>query len=410
MTLTATDGGLSTGSTSFNVTGLATTLKFTTQPQASASGSQFLVQPVIGIYDSTGLLVTGETSSLTQAPVATAVTPGAATPLLTQCTGYSPTGGYISLNSCAFAGTVGDQYTMTVTLGSVTSSPSADFSPSGPGTPSQLSIVTDPVGGPSGSQFATQPVILVEDSGGNLTTVSGVIVTLTTNGGSNLSGCANLSSVGGVVTVANCVFSGVVGTQYTLTANSQGLASDTSNPFTPSGPGAPYQVVETSAPSSPVTAGTALSSVAFSIEDNYGNLVSSGPGSSDIVSVSLASNAGSVTLQPGPTASITAVGGVARLSGEAIDVTGTYAINAQDTSESLLTATAGPVSVVAAAPSQLSFTTQPGGGNATVAVGRSARADSQRQVRQRCLVRRFDSESDDTVRSFQWKRARLFIK
>jgi hypothetical protein len=372
ITLTATDGALNTKSSAFDITNVPATLKFTTNPQAAASGSEFVIQPVIGIYDTNGLLVTGETSSLGQSPTATAVTPGASTPQLTQCTGFSPTLGYISLESCAFVGTVGAQYTMSVSLvtssGTVTAT-SADFSPTGPGAPSQLNFVTSPVGGPSGSQFTTQPVILIEDSGGNLTTVSNVTVSLSLNqANGSLAGCSNLSSVAGVITVANCSFSGVVGTPYTLTVTSTApvLTPDISNSFTPSAAGAAAQLAVTAFPTSSVTAGSPLSGVSFSIEDSYGNLVSTGPGSNDVLSVSLGGSSG-VSLQPGPNPSLTAVAGVVNLSSEAIQTVGSYALTATDTSETLpiaSTITSSPLSVVAAASNKMTFTSQPGGGNA----------------------------------------------
>ncbi len=370
VTLTATLGAITQKSTAFNVTGPASSLQFTTQPQAGPSGSLFVTQPVIGIFDANGYVVTADTASMSAQPTVTPTDSGVPQPQVTGCTDFSPTMGYISLTSCSFVGSEATQYTMTVTLGALTSSPSATFSPSGPGAPAKVVFAVSPVAGPSGSAFKKQPVLLVEDVAGNLTTASNVTVSLSASGGS-LNGCANLTSVAGVVSVSNCQFSGVIGQNYTLAATSTGLTSGTSATFSPTAAGAPAQIAVASFPSGSVVAGTSLSGISFSIEDSYGNLVSTGAGSNDQLSVSLGGNPGNVSLLPSPNVTLTAVAGIATMSGESIDVAGTYVLTATDSSEGALpissTVTTSPLSVVAAAPSQIVFSAQPSGGTGGVA-------------------------------------------
>ena len=359
--VTATFGSITQVSTPFNVTGLASSLKFTTQPQAGPSGTPFVVQPVLGVFDQSGYVVTDETASITTTPTASPATTGVPQPQLTGCTDFSPTLGYFNLSACSFVGSESTPYTMTVTLGGLTAT-SASFSPNGPGAPAQLVFAVNPVAGAAGSSFSTQPVILIEDIAGNLTSASNVGVTLSASGG-NLTKCSNLTSVAGVVNVANCQFGGVVGQKYTLLATSTGLASATSSSFSPIASGAPAQLAVSAFPSGTVAAGSSLSGVAFAVQDIYGNVVSTGPGSNDQISVALGGS-GTVSFHPGPNVLLTAVGGVVTLTGEAIDTSGSYTMTATDSSETLSVASTvitSPLTVVAAAPTTISFA-GPGGG------------------------------------------------
>ena len=222
-------------SSAFNITGLAASIAFTTQPVAGASGAVMTTQPAVTIYDSGGRVVTAATTAIT-------LTPSGGT--LTLCTNLTPINGVVDANTCTFAGLVGTQYTMTAKLGSITVT-SAPFSPTVAGQPAQLVFATQPVAGASESAFSTQPVIDIEDSAGNIVTTSGASVTLTTSGGT-LANCANLGAVSGVVNVSSCTFTGLVGTNYTMTASatlSNGQTQVTSAQFSPSGPGPASQVV-----------------------------------------------------------------------------------------------------------------------------------------------------------------------
>ena len=104
----------------------------------------------------------------------------------------------------------------------------------------QLAFTTQPSGGPNGATWATQPVVTVQDSGGNTITTStdtitlaitsqpGTGATLTCNGGP-----PNLAATGGIATFAGCQIVGTAGT-YTITATDTTVPSlnpTTSDPF-----------------------------------------------------------------------------------------------------------------------------------------------------------------------------------
>ena len=239
VTLTASSVGLpSQQSAAFDITGLASKLVFTTQPVAGVSGVTFGFEPVITIYDSNGFVVTASTT-----PIALTVTPPTNGGILSLCTGLTPVNGIVTVSTCTFGGIVGANYTLTATQGAL-SVVSATFSPTGPGSASQLAFTTEPVAGASQSPFTTQPVVKVEDSAGNIVITDNETITLSASGGV-LSGCSNLSAVTGVINVANCVFEGIVLTNYTMTASTAAgdLTPGTSTTFTPSGPGPASQVV-----------------------------------------------------------------------------------------------------------------------------------------------------------------------
>ncbi len=261
VTLTASSTSLpNVKSASFNITGLATKLMFTTQPVAGVSGATFGFQPVVTIYDSNGYVVTASTTAITL------TSSGGA---LALCTGLTPVNGVVTVSTCTFAGIVGTNYTLTAKQG-LLSVTSATFSPTGPGSATQLAFTTQPVAGASQSPFTTQPVIKVEDSAGNIVISDNETITLTASGGV-LSGCSNLSAVTGVVDVANCVFQGVVGTNYQLTASTVtgNLASATSANFWPSSAGPASQVVLTGCSAAITWPNTCLATaVAEDIEGN----------------------------------------------------------------------------------------------------------------------------------------------
>lgn len=217
ITLSATSGSLSAMSNPFNITGNVTKLAFTTEPASGVAGAPLSTQPVIAEEDSSGSVVTDTTASLTLS------TSGGK---LSLCSGLAPVGGVVTVESCVFGGTVGISYTMTATDGGI-SAKSTAFSPATVGSGYQLVFTTQPVAGASGSALTTEPVIKIEDQGGNVVTSSTRTIALSSTG--TISGCSNLTAVSGVINVTGCVFTGNLGTQYTITATSHGLNSATSD-------------------------------------------------------------------------------------------------------------------------------------------------------------------------------------
>jgi type II secretory pathway pseudopilin PulG len=335
LTLTASSSGLSsTTSASFNITYVASKLVFTTQPVAGVSGTVFQTQPVVTVEDVNGNTVTASSTAITLASVNSS---GTAAGLLQLCTNLTPYEGVVTVQTCNFAGIVGTAYYLDATQGSLTAT-SGVFSPTTAGTPTKLVFVTQPVAGRAGSAFATQPVVDIEDSGGNVTTSSATI-SLSASGGS-LASCSNLSAVQGVVEVTGCTFGGLDTASYTLTATSNGLSSATSSNFTPSGPGpvSPTQSTVVASPSIVLDNGSAFATVTVTLEDAYTNVISGD-------SVMLAQGSTSSVISPNPV-----------VSGS----NGVAAFSVTDSHHEIATYTASDVteSTILAEQAQVSFATQ----------------------------------------------------
>ncbi|MEK7381443.1 MAG: hypothetical protein AAB075_10565, partial [Gemmatimonadota bacterium] len=109
-----------------------------------------------------------------------------------------------------------------------------------PGEPAKLSVTTAP-GGTSavaGAAMVAQPVIQVQDAGGNPVGPNpGLSVTATVSAGGILVGTTNVTTDGeGLATFTNVGLGGLVGTSYTLTFSTGTLTSATAN-VTVSAPG-----------------------------------------------------------------------------------------------------------------------------------------------------------------------------
>jgi hypothetical protein len=302
-TLTATDGTLTSAtSATFNITGgTAAKLVFTTSPSNTTGGTAFATQPKVTVEDAGGNVVTTDTSGVT----------------LT--IGTNPAGGTLTcttnpLNASSgvatFAGCkidkAGTGYTLTATDGSLTSATSATFNITVGGA-AKLAFTQSPSNSPTGTAFATQPKVAVEDAGGNVVTTdtSGVTLTIGTNPAGGTLTCttnpANASS--GIATFAGCKIDNI-GTGYTLTAADGSLTSATSASFNITA-GAATQLVLTGSTASLASGSTRT--LTATIEDAAGNTVSTGTDSTDSITFAKTTGAGTVT---GLT-TVAAVGGVA---------------------------------------------------------------------------------------------------
>jgi hypothetical protein len=127
----------------------------------------------------------------------------------------------------------GTGYRLTATDGSLIAATSATFNIT-VGPPAKLAFTTQPLGAHAGTPFATQPVVSIQDAGGNTVTTATDAVTLAigTNPGAGTLACtANpLTATSGVATFAGCTISNQ-GNGYTLVATAPLLASATSDPF-----------------------------------------------------------------------------------------------------------------------------------------------------------------------------------
>jgi type II secretory pathway pseudopilin PulG len=339
LTLTAKSTGLSPATSAlFNITGVASQLVFTTQPSAGVSGTSFLTEPVVTIEDAAGKTVTASNASISLSSVVTNVPPYTPGGLLQLCTNLIPYEGVVSVQTCTFAGIVGNPYYLLATQGTL-STVSVAFSPTAAGTPTQLTFVTQPVGGPAGLPLTTQPVVAVEDSGGNIVNTSTVTIGLTASGGT-LSSCSQLQSTSGLVDVQGCTFGGLDTVSYTLSASASGLTSAQSANFGPSGPGPVSPTLSTVVASPGIVQdnGTAASTVTVTLEDAYTNVI---PGDS----VMLAQGAASSVISPASVPS---------------GSNGVAVFSVTDTHQEIATYTANDVteSTALAEQAQVSFATQ----------------------------------------------------
>src|SRR5579872_1246394 len=121
--------------------------------------------------------------------------------------------------------------------------------------------------------------------------------------------------------------------------------------------GPPTQLVFTTQPGS-TAAGSQMSSIAVSIEDANGNVVTS---DTDMIAIAIGTNPSAGTLSG--TATVAAVAGVATFSGLSINSAGKgYTLRATDATTATITAaTSGAFNIFGVA-TQIAFTTQTGGG------------------------------------------------
>jgi hypothetical protein len=162
----------------------------------------------------------------------------------------------------------------------------------------QIAVQTDPVGGASGSQLSTQPVILIQDRHGNtVTSDSGRTISAALGGFQNtgtLSGTRTAVTSNGQATFAGIVMTGRINTQYLLAFTATDLVSANSANFTISqGPtNVTNSAIEADA-AAIVANGTSTTVITVSIKDTEGNVVAASAGT-----VALAIVQGTGSLSP----------------------------------------------------------------------------------------------------------------
>ena len=371
-TVTATDTslpGFSVTSTPFTVSfGPPSQLVFTTQPNNSTGGVAFPTQPVVTVEDVGGNVVTNDASTVTLAITSGTGTAGAA---LSGCAG-TETNGAVAFAGCAI-NKAGSGYTLTATDGSLTPATSAGLTVSrGPAT--QLGFTTSPGASTTGNALTPQPVVTVEDAGGNPATTNpnaSITLAIGTQPGTGATlactGSTTKSATGGVATFAGCKITVATAGSFSLNATAPGLLTGKSAAFTVAG--AASKLVFTMSPTNSAGGVTFVTQPTVTVEDSLGNVVTA-----DTSTVTLA-----IATQPGSGASLvcnpntnrqTAAGGVATFAGCKITLgsgtPGTYSLGATD--GTLLPATSSPFTV-SGPPTHLVFTQQPGGSTGGVAFG-----------------------------------------
>ena len=235
-----------------------------------------------------------------------------------------------------------------------------------PAAPSQLAFSTQPVGGVSeGTAFATEPVVSVEDTNGNVVTTDNGAVALAIasysagNGGTTQGtfGCTanSVNAVAGVATFANCQITGTAGAgTYTLSATRTGLTSGTSSGVAIT-PGTATKLVLTTQPGGGANGANLTTQPVVKVEDANSNTVTS---NADAITLAIASQPGTGATLACTNNPLTASGGVASFAGcKIVGTIGSYTLTASDAP--LPTATSNSFSITVGAASQLVFTTQP---------------------------------------------------
>ncbi len=328
--------------------GAPSQLVFTTEPANATGGTAFGTQPVVTIEDAGGNTVLSDTHAV-------ALTIHSGPGGLSGCT-ETTTAGVAGFSGCTLntAGT----YTLTATDSGDTLRASGSSFDVGTGAPSRLVFTTPPANASGGTAFGTQPIVTIEDAGGNTVTTDTNAISLSLDSGAgSLSGCDS-TTTSGVAAFSGCSVN--TAGLHTLSAadTSDGLNS-TSGSFAVT-VGSASQLVFTTQPSSTATGGTAFGTQpAVTVEDAGGNAVIS-----DSSTVTLAASGGSGTLA-NCTQSESA--GVITFGNCSISTDGTYTLDAID--GSLTGANSDPITVSTGAASQLVFTTEPGDAVAGSAFG-----------------------------------------
>ena len=344
-TLTFTDGSLTdVVSSAFNVTvGPASKLAIVTEPSAAvASGAALSQQPVLKVEDSGGNLDTTDAST-----VSATLTSGSGTVTHGSVAASAGIATFLTLTINAVAGA----YTLTFSDGALTTAISTSIMVNA-GAATQLAIVDEPSAtAASGTALTAQPVLKVEDSGGNaaIGNATTVTATLTTGPGTITNGTASVSPTTGLATFTQLAINATIG-DYTLTFSDGVLTTAISTEIMITS-GTATQLVISTQPSTTVASGAALAQPAvLKVEDASGNLVTS---NTSTVSVKITS--GGVSVTP---ASVAAVAGVASFSGLTLNaLDGSYTLTFSDGALSAVVSTS--ITVVTGAASQLVVATEP---------------------------------------------------
>ena len=346
-TLTATSAGLAGAvSAAFTIgAGSTTKLAFTANPSGSTGGTAFVTQPIVAVQDDHGNTVSSSTAPVTLV----LTTPGSAT--LT-CTGNPEA----ALSGVAtFAGCSVDRpgtYTLTAASPGLTSAVSASFTITvGPAT--KLAFTTSPSNAAPNTTIPTQPVVTVQDAGGNTVTTPGPSVTLAITpptGGAALTNCAAnpRSTTSGVATFSGCRVS--IAGSYTLTATSGTLASAVSASFIVS-TGA-VKLAFTRSPSTTAAGATFSTQPRVATQNAAGSTVAS-PVRAITLTLTPPTGGATLTCTANP---VNTSSGVARFSGCRVDRPGVYTLTATATG---LTSAVSASFTITAVPSKLVFTSSP---------------------------------------------------
>ena len=289
--------------------GAASKLAIEIEPSARATaGEGFGIQPVLLEEDAYGNLETGDYSAMVTATLGSGAGPLVGTDSVTV------------IGGAAIFADLGDNKAETITL--AFASPGVAPTTSAPiviapGAASRLVVTAQPsTTAMAGTAFLTQPVVMEEDSYGNVeTSDSTAVVTASAGSGPGpLAGTTTAKLSAGVATFTNLADNKAG--SLVLSFRSGSLVAATSASIAVS-PGPATQLVVAVQPSAAATAGVAFpSQPVVDLEDQYGN-VETGDGST-VVTASLASGPGALA----GTGTVTVSGGVATFTNLYDDTSG----------------------------------------------------------------------------------------
>ena len=260
--ITAASGGLTSAvSTAFDV---ADRLAFTTQPTGAVAGTAFTTQPVVAVRAGASTTSTNNNATVVTLSIKAGTGTAGATLTCDQASNQKTA----VLGVAAFTGCkidkispTGNPYILIASATNLTSAESTSFAVVA-GAPVKLGFTSQPASGVASQAFTTQPVVAVQDAGGNTVTTgpsSTATITLgigTNPGGGTLTCTGGLSkvAVAGVATFSGCQINNA-GVGYTLVASATSLTSATSTAFTVTAPGA---VISLTTSASVITWGQAV--------------------------------------------------------------------------------------------------------------------------------------------------------
>jgi len=344
-------------SNSFAITaGDPAALAFTTQPLGGAGGASLDVQPVVAVVDAVGNPVPGNTSEITLAITASTGTPGANLTCTTNP--VSASNGFATFSGCGID-SAGEGYTLTASATGLTSAVS-DAIDITAGSAAGITFSTQPSGGPGGVAFTTQPVIAVDDDGGNGVegNVSLSIKVGTGTAGAVLTCEANpTAATSGAATFSGCSIDRT-GTGYVLVAALDSLEVE-SDPFDISAGSASSAVFTTQPVDS--TGGVAFATQpVVEVRDAGGNLAA---GAVTLALVDGLGRPGAELVCDQTDNTVSTVAGVATFSGCSINLAAPgYRLVATVGGSTTAFATSNSIDITTGVPARLTFRTSPGGG------------------------------------------------
>ena len=248
-TLVATAPGLSSV-TSAVITltiGAASQLVFQTEPAGTTDAKNFTTQPRVWVEDVGGNVVTLSNASI---DLTIATQPASGATLNCTTNPQNAVSGKATFAGCAITGTVGDYSISATDAADLLSVTSVTFTLL-INTATNLVVLSQPTGAVDGATFSPDPVVALEDIGGNIETATSsgsVTLAINTQPGTGTLTC-DLNTVAvaaGEADFTNCALTGTVGS-YTLKATKAGVTTAITTAITLT-IGAASQLVFTSSP------------------------------------------------------------------------------------------------------------------------------------------------------------------